>query len=849
MLKQYRIKNRAWLIIKDKAESDFNAPTYDYEVNIHGMIGDDYYGNQGYSAQQFQEVVKTIGKDKSAIVNIHSEGGNIWDGFAIANMIKAHSNIDTRVLGLAASSADVIFQSGRKRIMSHTSMRMGHNPSSMFVAMGNAEQLRQQMDDYEKTIDRLDKHANTLAEMYARVSGNTKKDCREMMDAEEFMDGDESMDKGFCDCVNDEFPISCQLERLNLSAFKKLPTNVLNQFALPVQGGTNKKNQTNVNKQAKIALLNSWGVSLLAGITADSVTDEWLDTELAKGKPVVKITRDQNIVLLNLWNVTTPNNATDSDIEALVAKGKPSVSPATPPVADLDNHPVVVALRNQANEQRRERIRTEITNLASVEGGSRIPLNSIDGWVADAFTAQDDPAKGNPVIARLKLLEPKQVGISPVSDIVIGDTFDIKEIARLAAKCFAPRDAMFRNPSLVTNAGHRKQLFVGAKKIGVVLKRQLDAVTAKIPESPEGGFNKQRAEAIANWMENVLRPMVNADTGTTYGAPGTGVGGVEVFSNLQRQVIMSEAMRAFKRRMLPLTSFAHIWNAVPLQGTDQLVVPYYPLFAAASSRFIQGQGYQFGNTDVAEDKNITVGGVGTPAKIAGQDRAYQALTYSAYLVRRQPWVEIQRLAVMRAEQLALDIMNDVITAWVLKANFGNAVWAGAPAGFDDTTVALLAGAARKSDWPEGGRNLIIGTDYWVNLASSPYVKAFLNIGDTGTIREGRIGGLYGFEDTIENPRIPVTPDGNLVGWISYPSAVLCATSPILPAPGEMKLMVSYDVVVDPVDSDEEGGTGLAFEYKYWGEPWNSADREIIECNYGSGLGELAALKRLVANGN
>ena len=48
-----------------------------------------------------------------------------------------------------------------------------------------------------------------------------------------------------------------------------------------------------------------------------------------------------------------------------------------------------------------------------------------------------------------------------------------------------------------------------------------------------------------------------------------------------------------------------------------------------------------------------------------------------------------------------------------------------------------------------------------------------------------------------------------------------------------------------VDED----TGLAFEYKYWGDLNADSDREIIESNYGSGLGELAALKRLVANGN
>jgi ATP-dependent protease ClpP protease subunit len=817
--KTIKIKNgsRVWLTVRNSAAQEFTSPTYDFEMNIHGEIGQDYWSDDGYTAEQFQTALKGF-EGKRGVVNIHSEGGNIWDGFAIANMIEAHGNLDTRVLGLAASSADVIFQAGKVRHMSHTSMRMGHNPSSLFIAQGNAEQLRAQMDDYQQTIDRLDKHATTLAKMYSRVSGNSVDECRTMMDNQEFMDGDESVEKGFCDKIMDcDPPEDC--DKLNLSAFKNLPPVIQNKFALPVQGKAKPQTKEDkVNKKQKIALLNSWGVSLPNGMTEETVTDTWLDDEIAKGKP--------------------------KPVAAVVAATAGAVT-------NLDDHPVVKEMRIQNERMRREAVRNKVTRLASAEGGQRIPLNSIDSWVDAAMKEAEDAEGKNPVINRLESLEAKVPGFAPVSSIEIGDTFDVKEVGKLAVRCFAPRDAMFSNPALVRNHKHRIQLTNGSRQFGRVLKKQIDNVTNGIPDSTSC-FSKDRAEAITMWMENALRPLMNADNATTYGAPGLAGGGVSITANIQRQVIMSEAMRAFKRRMLPLTAFSHTWNSVPLQGTDLIVVPYYPLFTTASSRFVTGNGYQFGNTDIAQDKNITVGGLGQAAKVAGQDRAYQALTYSAYVLRRQPWIDIQRLAVMRAEQLALDVLNDIVTAWVLKANFGNAVWTGLPANFDDTAVAFLAGVARKSDWPEAGRNLVIGTDYWVTLASSPYVKAFLNIGDTKTIREGKIGGLYGFEDTIENPRIPATADGNLAGWISFPSAVLCATSPILPAPGEMKVMVSYDVVVDPVEStqdeEETGGTGLAFEYKYWGEPWNSADREIIEVNYGSGLGELAALKRIVANG-
>jgi hypothetical protein len=292
-------------------------------------------------------------------------------------------------------------------------------------------------------------------------------------------------------------------------------------------------------------------------------------------------------------------------------------------------------------------------------------------------------------------------------------------------------------------------------------------------------------------------------------------------------------------------SFAHYFGNVPLEGTDQVVVSYYPLFTAQSLRFVQGtgagQGYQSNGTDVASQKNITVGGVGGTVKTPGVDRAYQPMTWSAYLLRRQPWIDILKMVVMRTEQLALDVLTDITTANVLKANFGNAVWEGTPSGFDSTAIAALRGVADKKDWPEAMRSLVVLTDYYVNLLTDPYLKAYLNIGDTGVIREGRVGGVYGFADTIGNPRIPATTDGTLVGWIAYPSAVLVATSPILPAPGELKLMVDYNIITD----DQ---IGLSFEYKYFGQPQYSQDIEIIEVNYGSATGELAALGRITNGG-
>jgi ATP-dependent protease ClpP protease subunit len=834
---------RSWLTIVDTATiPEYQGGDYDVEMTIHGQIGTDYYGDNGYSAKQFQDEIKPFA-DKKVLLNIHSPGGNIWDGFAIAEMVRGHGNMDTKVLGLAASVSDAIFQSGNERVMPKLSMRMAHNPSALFAVAGNAEQLEAQKPEYDKTINRLKKHGETLAKMYAdrNSAGRSVADCQADMNKEEFMDGDESLALGYCDKLTDETPVT---DRLDLSGLKNVPAQILNQFSRPAQGGTNNNNQqeTNiVNKKQKIALLDQWGVKLPAGMTETTVTDAWLDDSIAKGKPAARIGREQNILILNGWGVAIPAAATDGELENLVAKGKPAT--ATPAnVVDLNNHPEILAIKRQNEKTRRDNLRNQINALASAAGGMKIPLNSVEAWVNRAYDAPDGAEGINSVIADLQKLESKPVGFPAVSEIVIGDKADLKEISRMVQSALAPRNAILSGRASTADAAVRRDISAGAKTISANLRKQIRHLRPNDPDTPvNNGFDPQRAAVIGEWLDsmNIVDDVQNGPYGS-----------VTVSSDLQRQVIMSEAMRAFRRRLLPLMSFGHTFNDVPLQGNDEISVPYYPLYTTGSSRFVAPgaagaaagtTGYQFTGTDQAFRKLITVGGAGPAVKVAGQDRAYQALTYSAYLLRRQPWVDIQRLAVMRAEQLAFDILNDVVTAWVLPANFGNAVWSGLPAGFDDRTVAYLQGVADKADWPEAMRMLVIGTDYYTNLAQSPYVKAYLNIGDVQTIREGKIGGLYQFEDTIGNPRIPVTASGNLVGWIAYPSAVLVATSPILPGPGEMRLMVSYDLVVD----DQ---IGLTFEYKYWGEPWNNVDREIIESNYGSGLGEQAALKRLVANG-
>ena len=747
----------SWLqcrVRNDAGDGEMPAD-YDFELTINGQIGTDYYGDQGYSAKQFQDELKPL-KGKRGVLNIHSGGGNVWDGFAIAEMVRNAGNIDTKILGIAASAADVIFQAGAKRIMPAMAMRMAHNASALFAVAGNSKDLTAAKAELDKTISRLDKHDGTLATMYANRSGQTMDDVKADMDAEEFMDGDESLAKGYCDELTSDVPVT---NRLDLSHLKKVPANILNQFSAPNDAGkpTNQKPQDNtVKKEHKIALLNSWGVKLPQGMTAETVTDTWLDDEIAKGKPAApNPARTQNLALLNAWGVNFAATATDSEIENLVAAGNPVINR----LAKLETKaPGVQNLHIELGE--------EITNIAKLDQvvtNLLKPSQSIRGEGAPRFEVQAAISRASKQIAvlvnKLKKFDANGVLTGPLRD------------------AFDARAAGIQNANTMSAA-------------------------------------------------------------------------------LLRQVILSEIMRAFRREFATLSLFSHNYKDVALQGTDKVEVPYYPLDTTASTEFVQANGYVMGANAQSSNKEILVGGIGANAATSGSGRKYKPLQFSAYEIARQPWLNISQLIVLAAEQLAIDIRADILGTHIKQANFGNAIWSGAAGAFDKTVFTnYLLNAAIKSYWPMAARNCVLTPDFFTALIGDPGLQRVNESGSDETLRNAQISRLLSFASVNYDALLPVPnfirggdgavtngPDLNLGGFIAYPSAILIATAPVMPGPATMRLLASYEQV-----TDEQ--TGLTFSYQYFGNVLGSNDNEIIECSYGSGLGEAAALKRITTSGN
>ena len=77
-----------------------------------------------------------------------------------------------------------------------------------------------------------------------------------------------------------------------------------------------------------------------------------------------------------------------------------------------------------------------------------------------------------------------------------------------------------------------------------------------------------------------------------------------ISSELKLNVVLDSALVALREALLPLNSFSTVYNSVPLQGTDKIAVPFFPLATDATSDF--NGTYSFSDTNAINSREITV---------------------------------------------------------------------------------------------------------------------------------------------------------------------------------------------------------------------------------------------------
>jgi len=164
----------------------------DNVITMFDIIGEDFWTGGGITAKKVESQLRAIG-DRPVDVQINSPGGDMFEGIAIFNVLREHSQeITVKVMGMAASAASIIAMAGDKVEIGAASFIMIHN--CWVVAVGNRH-------DMAETAAWLEPFDQAMADVYAARTGASPKDIAKWMDAETYMSGSLAIERGFADAL------------------------------------------------------------------------------------------------------------------------------------------------------------------------------------------------------------------------------------------------------------------------------------------------------------------------------------------------------------------------------------------------------------------------------------------------------------------------------------------------------------------------------------------------------------------------------------------------------------------------------------------------------------------------
>lgn len=202
---------------------EFKAEGNSAEIKVYGDIGDNYWKDEeDKSVTSVADLEKFLTENKNLAtidIYINSNGGSVFDGIAMYNMLKRHKAYKRVYIdGFACSIASVIAMVGNKVVMPKTSMMMIHRPWT--IAMGNAEELRKIADD-------LDMMGDVIKNAYMSKVNIGEDKLSELMNAESFLTAEQCFEYGFCTQVGDETDGSVQAVETALNQYENLYANKL----------------------------------------------------------------------------------------------------------------------------------------------------------------------------------------------------------------------------------------------------------------------------------------------------------------------------------------------------------------------------------------------------------------------------------------------------------------------------------------------------------------------------------------------------------------------------------------------------------------------------------------------
>lgn len=164
---------RSWYRISNQADGPAQIMLFDL-IGMWGVTAKDFIGDLAAISGPVD-------------IHINSDGGDVFEAFAIYSALASRLGVTTVVDGIAASSASLIAMAGEQRLMARTSQMMVHD--AWAGVDGNAA-------DLQHMVTRLETVSGQIAGIYADTAGGTPEHWRALMQAETWFTPAQALDAG-----------------------------------------------------------------------------------------------------------------------------------------------------------------------------------------------------------------------------------------------------------------------------------------------------------------------------------------------------------------------------------------------------------------------------------------------------------------------------------------------------------------------------------------------------------------------------------------------------------------------------------------------------------------------------
>ena len=183
-------------------------------------------------------MLSTLGDNEPLEVEITSEGGSVFAGIQISNLLaRWKGNVTTHGVGLVASIATVILMAGKKVAIDENCFAMIHLPWTF--TQGNA-------NDLEKEIGTLNKCKEAMMGFYRKHSKVSDDDIEKMLSEETWFLGSEFADVFDVEVVPNDQNLNIAA-KFDLTKFHKVP-EVLNMKNMKEQAVTDNDDEKKVEE-------------------------------------------------------------------------------------------------------------------------------------------------------------------------------------------------------------------------------------------------------------------------------------------------------------------------------------------------------------------------------------------------------------------------------------------------------------------------------------------------------------------------------------------------------------------------------------------------------------------------